>query len=220
MSKHYPQEIFVSCLHQGDNKAFQQLYNRYYRLLLSVITPIVKDTAEAEDVLHDTYIKVWQRFHLYDPGRGSLVTWILKIARNSALDAIRRRKGGELTLYSELAVQPLSTIYWPVIETIEVERLARQVLKPHHWQVIELAYWYGYTHQEIADHLALPIGTVKTRLHQSISQLRPFFSEAPKTSGVKRRCINPQASSVKLGLQSTQSGVVLRKGCDCSGSPQ
>ena len=172
----YSQESFVSCLRQGDKKAFQRFYKRYYRVLLSVITPIVKDPAEAEDVLHDTYIKVWQRSHSYDPQRGSLYNWMLNIARNSALDAIRRRRGVELSSYTEIDVLPMSTIYWPVIETIEVERLVRQVLKPHHWQVVELAYWYGYTHQEIADRLALPLGTVKTRLHHSICQLRPFFN--------------------------------------------
>jgi RNA polymerase sigma-70 factor (ECF subfamily) len=186
MITQYSQESFVSCLRQGDRKAFQQLYNRYYKVLLSVITPIVKDPEEAEDVLHDTYTKVWQRSHSYDPQRGSLYNWILNIARNSAFDAIRRRKGIELTPYTEISVLPMSTIYWPVIETIEVERLVRQVLSPRHWQVVELAYWHGYTHQEIADQLALPLGTVKTRLHQSICQLRPFFNLTSKNRILQR----------------------------------
>ncbi len=177
----YTQEACITCLRAGDRNAFQQLYLRYHRVLLGLITSIVKEPMEAEDLLHDTYTKVWQRLDSYDPGRGSLVNWMLTIARHSALDSLRRHKGRPLTPYTELTILPISTHYWPLIETIAVEQLARSVLSPRYWQVVELAYWQGYTHQEIADRLALPLGTVKTRLRQAMGQLRPYFKEAQKT---------------------------------------
>ena len=173
--KKYSSETLVFQLRQGDQQAFQQLYKRYHTALLGVITRIVKDPIEAQDLLQDAYLKVWQRIHYYDPQRGSLFNWLLTIARNTALDASRRGKCVQFTSLVALDTLPVAMSHWPVTDIIGVEHLVRQLLLPHQWQVIDLAYWQGYTYSEIADQLEVPLGTVKSRVRQSLIRLRPYF---------------------------------------------
>ncbi|GAB3640619.1 RNA polymerase sigma factor [Spirosoma arcticum] len=167
--------MLVIQLRQGDRGAFQQLYLNYYVALLGTINHIVKDPIEAEDLLQDTYVKVWIRFQQYDSEQSGLFNWLFNIARNTALDALRRRKINPVTLCQELIGLPMTPSCLPVTDIIGVEHLVRQVLQPQQWQVVNLAYWYGYSYPEIADHLALPLGTVKTRIRQSLIRLRPLF---------------------------------------------
>lgn len=172
---HHSEERLVVQLRQGDRKAFQQLYLNYYPALLGTISHIVRDPVEAEDLLQDTYLKVWQRFQRYDPKQSGLFNWLFNIARNTALDSLRRRKTTPVTLFPESIDLPMTPGYLPPTDIIGVEHLVQQVLQPQQWQVINLAYWYGYTCPEIADQLALPLGTVKTRIRQSLIRLRPLF---------------------------------------------
>ncbi|MFD2934270.1 RNA polymerase sigma factor [Spirosoma flavum] len=175
MIKYTTEEILIGHLRQGDKKAFQHLYSRYSKALLKAILLIVKDPDEAEDLLQDTYVKVWQRFHYYNPELGTLFTWLLKVARNTALSALTRRK----LVYSTLDIElndVAAVEYGPVVDAIGVEYLVKGALSNREWQVINMAYWQGYTHEEIATQLALPVGTVKSRIYKSISRLRPIFN--------------------------------------------
>ena len=168
-------ETLIAHLRGGDERAFQYLYEHYRTALLGVITQIVKDPIEAEDLLQDTFVKSWQRFHYYNPQQGGLFNWLLTIARNTALDALRRGKCVQFTSPVGLDTLPVAMSYHPVTDIIGVEHLVRQLLLPHQWQVIDLAYWQGYTYSEIADQLTLPLGTVKSRVRQSLIRLRPYF---------------------------------------------
>ncbi|GAB4024732.1 RNA polymerase sigma factor [Spirosoma koreense] len=177
MSVHLTEERLVLALRQGDSKAFQQLYTRYNQALFVSIIQLIKDPAEAEDLLQDAYVKAWQRFSSYDSQQGSLYTWLYNIARHTALDALRKRK---------LALQPLSPEAEAVSILTDVEQdptdfhtLVRQQLPATYWQVLDLAYWQGYTQKEIAVRLGLALGTVKTRHRQSLISLRPLFRIQP-----------------------------------------
>lgn len=172
---HHREVTLVFQLQQRDRRAFQQLYVNYHSALLGTINSIVKDPIEAEDLLQDTYVKVWQRFQRYDPAQSGLFHWLFNIARNTALDSLRRRKTSPITLNPELIDLPMTPSYLPRTDIIGIEHLVRQVLQPQQWQVINLAYWHGYTFSEIADDLCLPLGTVKTRIRQALIQLRPLF---------------------------------------------
>lgn len=173
---HHREITLVIQLRQGDQRAFQQLYVNYYSALLGTINSIVKDPIEAEDLLQDTYVKVWQRFQRYDPEQSGLFHWLYSIARNTALDGLRRRKTTPETLCPESMALLTTPSYLPLPDIIGIEHLARQVLPPQQWQVVNLAYWQGYTFSEIADQLALPLGTVKTRIRQALIRLRPLFN--------------------------------------------
>lgn len=175
MTTRLASETLTAPLRGGDERAFQHLYGQYRTALLGVITQIVKDPTEAQDLLQDTYVKSWQRFHYYDPQQGGLFNWLLTIARNTALDALRRGKGVQFTSLTALDTLPVTMSHWPATDIIGVEHLVRQLLLPHQWQVIDLAYWQGYTYREIANQLVLPLGTVKSRVRQALIRLRPHF---------------------------------------------
>jgi RNA polymerase sigma-70 factor (ECF subfamily) len=172
----YTEKVLVVHLRQGDQKAFQHLYGSYRRSLFGVINTIVNDSNEAEDLLQDTFVKIWQRFYRYDPEKGTLFNWMLNVARNTALDTVRRRRLVQYTPYIEPDTLPEILTYLPVIDGIGVAYLARQTLLPHQWKVIHLAYWQGYSYPEIATQLALPLGTVKSHVRQSLIRLRPLFN--------------------------------------------
>ena len=180
MATPYDEKALVLSLRQGHEKAFEQMYGRFYSALLGVINQIVKNPLEAEDLLQDTFVKAWLHFDQYDPERGRLFSWLIKIARNKALDYLRQHRIICLTSLPEEDLPPAAISCWPSTDIIELEGLVRQWLKPQQWRIVELAYWYGYTHQEIAQQLALPLGTVKTQIYRSMLQLRPLFGEASK----------------------------------------
>ena len=178
MEKYFEQTL-VAQLRRGEKNAFHQLHRRYRVALLGSIQLIVNDAEQANDLLQDTFVKVWQRFHLYDPAKSGLFNWLLTVARHTALDFARRNKLICVPLEAE-ADQLLSASYcWQPTTIVGVKDMVEQQLEPAQWQVIELAYWQGYTYAEIADYLAMPLGTVKSRIRQSLRQLRPLFDEAP-----------------------------------------
>ena len=176
MTTRYTPETLLFHLRQGDPQAFEQLYVNYRTALLGTIVQLVKDPVEAEDLLQDTYLKVWLRFHQYDAQQGGLFHWLFNIARNTARDALRRRKCVAFRPNQESDAHAPAMTYLPLTDPIGLEPLVRQLLLPQQWQVIHLAYWMGYTHTQIADHLVMPLGTVKTRVNQSLIRLRPYFS--------------------------------------------
>ncbi|MBO0953149.1 RNA polymerase sigma factor [Fibrella forsythiae] len=175
MRTEYREETLVSLIQQGDQAIFSYLYKRYHRALLKVITQLLKEPDQAEDVLQDTYVKIWLRFQQYDASQGTLATWLYTIARNTVLDALRQRRITYASVGADLKAIPALIQAGQAIDAIELARVVRQHLNPQQWQLIRLAYWQGYTHREIAQHLALPMGTVKTRLLKSLLQLRPIF---------------------------------------------
>ncbi|MGA0555110.1 RNA polymerase sigma factor [Larkinella sp. VNQ87] len=155
--------------------AFSHLYDRYAATLLGVLNRILKNEAEAEDLLQDTFVKVWKNIHRHDPSKGRLFTWLLNVTRNTAFDHLRSRKKAEQI---ELPVDD----YLPGLSTtldnvgyIGFSEVVHTTLDPRHWQVIDLLYFQGYTQQEVAQKLQLPLGTVKTWTRLALIQLRREF---------------------------------------------
>ncbi|MEZ0487872.1 RNA polymerase sigma factor [Fibrella aquatica] len=175
LSTEYSEETLVWLIQKGDQAAFGYLYKRYHRALLRVITQLLQEPDQAEDVLQDTYVKIWLRFQQYDASQGALATWLYTIARNTALDSLRQRRITYASFEAELEAIPALIQAGQAIDAIELAQVVRRHLKPQQWQLIRLAYWQGYTHREIAEHLALPLGTVKTRISKSLLHLRPIF---------------------------------------------
>lgn len=171
----YSQEELIGLIRHRDQSAFAYLYDNYSRALLGVISAIVDDNEEAEDVLQGTFLKIWTNFSSYDEGKGRLYTWMLNIARNMAIDSTRskhqkmRSKIREVTesvhQSGAFAVSPSA------YETIGLKTILER-LGEEQKTIIDLAYFEGYTQEEIATQLAMPLGTVKTRVRQAISALR------------------------------------------------
>lgn len=162
-----------------DKIAIEALYDMYSSSLLGVIARIVIDTAVAEDVLQETFIKIWNSFQSYSTEKGRLFTWMVNIARNLAIDKVRSKdfknqnKNQELEINVTFIDEQRNTVYKP--ELLGIKDLVEK-LKPEQKAILELVYFKGYTHVEVSEELDVPLGTVKTRLRMAIMQLRTYFN--------------------------------------------
>lgn len=159
-------------LKQKDDQAFNYLYENYAGALYGVVKQIVADLEVANDVLQEVFVSIWRKIDTYDAAKGRLFTWMLNIARNAAIDKTRSRN------YQQgLREQPLDdeTITHPVVRSgIDDYGLKKLLfkLKDEHRLLVDLSYYQGFTHEQIARALNIPLGTVKTRLRTALTQLR------------------------------------------------
>ncbi|MDN5286512.1 MAG: sigK [Mucilaginibacter sp.] len=171
-------ELILS-LRNREKIAIEALYDMYSASLYGVISRIVIDTAIAEDVLQEAFVKIWHSFSSYSTEKGRLFTWMVNIARNLAIDKIRSKdfknqnKNQEIENNVTSIDEQRNTAYKP--ELVGVKDLV-QTLKPEQKSIIDLIYFKGYTHVEAADELGIPLGTIKTRLRMGIQQLRKHFN--------------------------------------------
>jgi RNA polymerase sigma factor (sigma-70 family) len=173
------EEELVHALRHHEKVAVEALYDMYSSSLYGVISRIIVDTAVAEDVLQDTFVKIWHSFASYSTEKGRLFTWMVNIARNLAIDKLRSKdfknqnKNQELEINVTFIDEQRNTVYKP--ELLGIKDLV-QTLKPEQKLILELVYFKGYTHVEAADELGIPLGTIKTRLRMAIQQLRKHFN--------------------------------------------
>ena len=173
------EEELVLSLQHREKIAVEALYDMYSASLFGVISRIINDTAIAEDVLQETFVKIWHSFSSYSTEKGRLFTWMVNIARNLAIDKIRSKdfknqnKNQEIENNVTFIDEQRNTVYKP--ELMGVKELV-QTLKPEQQLIVDLVYFKGYTHVEAAEELGIPLGTIKTRLRMAILELRKHFN--------------------------------------------
>ena len=173
------EEELILALRRREKIAAEALYDMYSASLYGVISRIVVDTAVAEDVLQDTFVKIWNSFSSYSADKGRLFTWMVNIARNLAIDKIRSKdfknqnKNQELENNVDFIDEQRNSVYKP--ELMGLKELVA-TLKPEQKSILDLVYFKGYTHVEAAEELGVPLGTIKTRLRMAIVQLRKYFN--------------------------------------------
>jgi RNA polymerase sigma factor (sigma-70 family) len=171
----YTEQELVSLLRDRDNKAFAYLYDNYAAALNSIILQIVSDAELANDVLQEVFVNIWRRIEQYDPDKGRLFTWMMNIARNASIDTLRSRSYQNSRKNQSIGdnVDSLQStdILQPGVDTIGLRKMLEK-LKDEQRILIELAYFKGYTHEEIAELEKIPLGTVKTRIRNALIQLR------------------------------------------------
>ncbi len=166
-------------LRNREKIAIEALYDMYSSSLYGVIARIITDAATAEDVLQETFVKIWHSFSAYSTEKGRLFTWMVNIARNLAIDKIRSKdfknqnKNQELENNVTFIDEQRNTVYKP--ELLGIKELVG-TLKPEQKVILELVYFKGYTHVEASDELGIPLGTIKTRLRMAIQELRKHFN--------------------------------------------
>jgi RNA polymerase sigma-70 factor, ECF subfamily len=166
----------ISGIRSGREDAMAQLYDRYSSIVYSVALRVLGDTGRAEDVMQEVFMQLWRNPGAFDSNRGSLAAWLAVIARNRAIDSLRKRRpesniedvvvAAELDLESEAA------------RKIAVEKV-RGVLAgmpAEQRRAIELAFFEGLTHTEVAAKLGEPLGTVKTRIRSALQALRKVMA--------------------------------------------
>jgi RNA polymerase sigma factor (sigma-70 family) len=173
------EEELVLALKNREKIAVEALYDMYSASLFGVISRIVIDEATSEDVLQETFVKIWHSFPSYSADKGRLFTWMVNIARNLSIDKLRSKdfknhsKNQELENNVTFIDEQRNTVYKP--ELMGVKDLV-QKLKPEQKSILDLVYFKGYTHVEAADELGIPLGTIKTRLRMAIIELRKNFN--------------------------------------------
>jgi len=177
--KTLPEKELIESLRRKSREGYEALYDMYSPALFGIIHRIVQVEKISEDVLQETFIRIWNSFESYDPGKGALFTWLLNIARNLAIDKVRSKayRNESQNQDSENLVNKLDTLrntsYNPDLMGI---REMVEKLKPEQKTIVDLIYLKGFTHMEAADELKLPLGTVKTRLRSGILELRKLFN--------------------------------------------
>jgi RNA polymerase sigma factor (sigma-70 family) len=172
----YEEYELVAALRQKENQAFSYLYDHYSGALYGIINQIVGDTELSNDVLQETYVNIWRRIDTYDAGRGRLFTWMLNIARNAAIDKTRSKGFQQSQRQISLADgEMVPAIVRPGVDDLGLKKVILK-LKDEQRLLIDLSYFQGFTHEQIAKALDIPLGTVKTRIRSALTQLRALLS--------------------------------------------
>lgn len=152
------------------------MYDNYSKAIFSVILQIIPRQEQAEDVLQEVFVKVWQNIHSYDPYKGRLYTWILNIARNQAIDRVRSKDFNQQAKTTELTenVYKGQEGFKTKLDDTGLRKTLSQLPEDNR-KLLELAYFQGYTQEEIAKMLQMPLGTVKTRIRNTLFQLRKIL---------------------------------------------
>jgi len=165
-------------LKNKDQAAFARLYDSYSGAIYSIILQIVNDEELANDILQEVFINIWRKIEMYDAEKGRLFTWMLNIARNASIDMLRSR--GYRNSRKNQSIQENVDVTVPGnteqmnVDSIGLKKLLEK-LKPEQRVLIDLSYFKGYTHEEIAEQEQIPLGTVKTRIRNALIQLREIL---------------------------------------------
>ena len=170
---------------QRERAAFEDLYSRYANILYASALKFVKEDADAQDVVQDVFIQIWDKAKLYDPAKGKPLTWALTLTRNRAIDRIRaiqrrtrlRDEFEQETFIDESAGVREALSGVDASEKGQILRAAVSQLSPQQKKVIELAYFGGLTQTEIAEKLGEPLGTVKARARRGLLKLKELLGD-------------------------------------------
>jgi RNA polymerase sigma-70 factor (ECF subfamily) len=169
---------------RGDQDALAEIYDRHGRLVYSLAFRILRDQSDAEDVVQDVFSQAWRQASRYDASRGSVLGWLLTLTRSRAIDRLRGRRSRPEPSSNEGALNSIPDPAAPAdVQAVSAAeathiRAALDGLTVLQRAAIELAFYEGLTHAEIAERLELPLGTVKTRIRQGLLKLRERLAGA------------------------------------------
>lgn len=174
------EDELVLLLKAKDQRGFNILYNNYSSALYGVLNKILQSSELSTDVLQDVFVKIWRNIDNYDSSKGSIFTWMMNIARNLAIDTLRSADYRDSSLNISMEDNIINQIDDSNQMILEIDSIGlRKIvekLKPELKQLIDLAYFQGYTQNEISEEFNIPLGTVKTRIKTAISILRTLIS--------------------------------------------
>ncbi len=167
------EELLISQLKKGNTKALSTVYDNYSGALYGVILRMCKNEAQAQDLLQEVFLKIWNNANSYDPAKGKFYTWAYRIARNITLNALRNPsnliQNEDLSVYSNK----------PEEETIDLDFVklngSIKQLESHHQKALELVYFNGLTHREAHQQMGVPLGTFKSYIQQALKKMRELY---------------------------------------------
>ena len=181
--------ILIQQILNREENALVRLYDRFGGLVYSIAIRVIHDETAAEEITQDVFMKVWDKAIQFDPSQANFATWISRIARNTAIDALRKQKSREpeqgsfsieenpiafeQTLAAQYSADPTQTI---------AIHNALNSLPEDQAQLIYYAYFGGMTHSDIAEHTGVPLGTVKSRIRSGMQKLREVWTTHPMST--------------------------------------
>lgn len=178
MSRPAEDGTVLDAVRRGDARALEELYRRHSPRLYALLLRMLRENADAEEILQETFVDAWRRAGEYAASRGSVEAWLITIARSRAIDRIRNR-GARLRLVRQTEQQAPADA--PQSEPPDVHaqtrlRRALGTLPPEQRRALELAYWEGLSQSEISEHTGDPLGTVKTRVRLGLQRLAELLA--------------------------------------------
>ncbi|MDC8004948.1 RNA polymerase sigma factor [Aureisphaera galaxeae] len=165
--------LLIQQLQEGNAKALSSLYDKYAGALYGVILRICKDEGKAQDVLQETFLKIWNNASSYKADKGRFYTWAYRIARNTALNEVR--SPSKLIQTEDLGVYKETEVSEEVpVDVAKLNGSIRQ-LESHHQKALELVYFNGLTHREAHEEMGVPLGTFKSYVQQALRKLRELY---------------------------------------------
>ncbi len=168
----------VELLREGDEKAIGLLYEHYGDTLYGVALKVVKNEEIAQDVVQESFVKIWKKSHTYDASKAKLFTWLFRITRNAAIDKLR-----SLSTKSDKEIQiDVSDVYTIGVDGVNPELMDMQKhlgsIEPKYQVVLEALFFQGMTQQEASEELDIPLGTIKSRLKIGLRELKKIYGPA------------------------------------------
>lgn len=176
----YSEEELIVLLKEKNENGFHYLYDHYSGALYGIILRIVQSKEYTEEVIQDVFVKIWNSIHQYDASKGRFYTWMINIARNTAIDYLKS-KGFQ----NELKNQSLPDFVYNSKELSTTNNSSDYIgfnnvlkgLETDKQELIDLAYYQGYTQNEISEKLKIPLGTVKTKMRNALMKLKDLLKD-------------------------------------------
>ncbi len=177
--------MLLPLIAQGREAALAELYDRYGRLVFSVAYRIVGSAQTAEEITLDVFTRAWEKGHTYDDTKSKVSTWLTRLARNRAIDHLRQEKirpEKDSIEWTEITAVPVTMSQQPEVQVAltmqqETVRRALATLSENQQEALSLAYFKGMSHQEIANYLEEPLGTVKGRIRAGMKALKHILTD-------------------------------------------
>lgn len=171
--------LLLKRIAQRDSRSFHEFYQKYGGLIFTAISNVLNDHHDAEDVMQEVLVQIWNKAHLYEPRKGKPLTWLTTMARNRAIDRIRsKQRRSRLNDDFETENKPLQFEFEASADDLvhdkerhNILRTAVSKLTPDQREAIRLAYFKGLTQAEVAEQLDEPLGTVKARIRRGVNRL-------------------------------------------------
>jgi RNA polymerase sigma-70 factor, ECF subfamily len=166
----------IARLRAGEQQAMSEIYDHYAKVVYAVALRVLQDAAAAEDVLQDIFLQLWRNPDAFDASRGSLAAWLSVITRHRSIDRLRKRRPE--TDIEECVITSGPDLRDETERTLVIEKVrgALAEMNPDQRTALELAFFQGLTHSEIAEKTGEPLGTIKTRIRSGLQQLRARFA--------------------------------------------
>ena len=171
-----PDAMLVSAIRSGDEQAMAQLYERYSSIVYSVALRVLGDTGAAEDILQEVFMQLWRSPEVFDATRGSLPGWLAVITRNRAIDSLRKRRPEADIANVIVSIEPDLAGAAQSTRMLEKIRGTLGGMPASQRSALEMAFFDGLTHTEIAEKTGEPLGTIKTRIRSGLLTLRKAFN--------------------------------------------